>query len=87
MGAATLQFEGGPGAVPALQAPALQASGPWALFRLLAQGRLSPAGSPTSFDLAFDVGDRHAAYALQAGSQRNPFSRNLLRGFRCPAVR
>ena len=82
MGAAALQFEGSPGAVPALQA-----SGPWALFRLLAQGRLSPAGNSTSFDLAFDVGDRHAAYALQAGSQRNPFSRNLLRGFRCPAVR
>jgi type VI secretion system protein ImpL len=82
MGAAALQFESSPGA-PA----ALQASGPWALFRLLAQGRLSPAGGPTSFDLAFDVGDRHAAYALQAGSQRNPFSRNLLRGFRCPAVR
>jgi type VI secretion system protein ImpL len=80
LSAASLSFGGQP-------VPTLQASGPWALFRFFAQGRLSPTRNPTVFDLAFDAGGHRAAFTLQADSLHNPFARNLLRGFRCPVVR
>ncbi len=68
-------------------APALQASGPWALFRFLAQGRLSPGGGQETYALAFAAGGHQASFILQAASARNPFAHDLLRGFRCPVVR
>ncbi len=69
-------------------ASGLQASGPWALFRLFDRGRLTATkGSSTTFTLSFGVSGRQASYVLQAGSTRNPFARNVLRGFKCPVVR
>ncbi len=94
MNNAGLAFE--PGAAPAKdpanrQATApdteLQETGPWALFRLLAAGRLRPEGSPDTYALTFATGGQQAAFTLQAGSARNPFGRNVLAGFKCPEVR
>jgi type VI secretion system protein ImpL len=65
----------------------LQETGPWALFRLLAVGRLRPEGSPDTYALTFATGGAQAAFTLQAGSARNPFGRNILAGFKCPEVR
>jgi type VI secretion system protein ImpL len=66
--------------------PAIQESGPWALFRLLADGRVSPAGDPETYRLELDAGANRVAFTLQAGSSHNPFGRNLLAGFHCPAI-
>ncbi|NLS07983.1 type VI secretion system membrane subunit TssM [Rhizobium sp. P32RR-XVIII] len=62
------------------------ASGPWALFRLLRQARISPSGRPQEFTVTFRSGTHEARFTLRAGSSRNPFSRNLLRDFRCPVL-
>jgi type VI secretion system protein ImpL len=62
----------------------LQASGPWALFRLFDQGTLQQAGSPERYTLSFQLGERQASFELRAGSVLNPFQRSLLRDFRCP---
>ncbi|MFB0493642.1 type VI secretion system protein ImpL [Methylobacterium sp. OAE515] len=65
----------------------LQFTGTWALFKLLDHARATPGRSSTAFDLTIVAGGRRAAYVLQAGSALNPFSRNPLRGFRCPTIR
>ncbi|WP_395678950.1 type VI secretion system membrane subunit TssM [Inquilinus sp.] len=62
------------------------ASGPWALFRLLQQGRLSPSGRPEEFVLTFRSGASQASFTLRAGSSRNPFGKDLLKGFQCPVL-
>lgn len=62
------------------------ASGPWALFRLLQQGQVSPSGRPEEFILSFQSGGRTARFILRAGSSRNPFARNLLKNFQCPVL-
>lgn len=67
--------------------PPLEAHGAWALFRLLRRAQASPSGKPEEFTLDFHSGAAEARYTLQAGSSRNPFGRNVLEGFRCPAVR
>jgi type VI secretion system protein ImpL len=64
-----------------------QESGPWALFRLLAEGRIQPAGSPDTYSLTLTNGGKTASFSLQAGSSHNPFGRDVLAGFKCPAVR
>jgi type VI secretion system protein ImpL len=83
---------GGATATPASTTPtapstaggALQASGPWALFRLFDQGRLAHAGSVDHFTLTFHVGEHQAAFEVRAGSVVNPFASSVLRDFRCP---
>ncbi len=77
-----LTFDPPPAAGPA----ALQATGPWAMFRLLAQGKLQAAGSPDRYTATFRLGDREAAFDLRAGSTQNPLAPGLLGEFRCPAV-
>lgn len=62
------------------------ASGPWALFRLLQQGQVSPSARPEEFVVSFQSGAQTARFILKAGSSRNPFSRNLLKGFQCPVL-
>jgi type VI secretion system protein ImpL len=62
------------------------ASGPWALFRLLQQARISPSGRPQEFSVTFRSGIHEARFTLRAGSSRNPFGRNLLKDFRCPVL-
>jgi type VI secretion system protein ImpL len=66
---------------------AMEATGPWALFRLFGQGELLPDGSPDRFTLVFQEGDRRAAFAVRTSSVVNPFSAaSALHDFRCPAL-
>lgn len=65
---------------------ALQATGPWALFRLFGQGHLARAGSADEYVLSFDVGDHHVTYQIRASSVLNPFMPGVLRDFRCPSL-
>jgi type VI secretion system protein ImpL len=62
----------------------LQASGPWALFRLFDQGSLQRAGSAERYTLTFRIGERQASFEIRAGSVLNPFAPGILRDFRCP---
>jgi type VI secretion system protein ImpL len=64
----------------------LQATGPWALFRLFDQGQLGQQGTPELYLLSFKLGDRQASFELRAGSVLNPFQPGLLRDFRCPSL-
>jgi type VI secretion system protein ImpL len=72
---------------PAADTGPVTADGSWALFRLLGRGRVAPAGSPEAFTVSFQSGAQQARFTLKAGSSHNPFGRNLLEGFRCPAIR
>jgi type VI secretion system protein ImpL len=76
---AQLSFDPPPGG-----SRSLQASGPWALFRLFDQGNVRQVGGPDRYLVTFSVGARQASFALQAGSVLNPFTPGLLRGFSCP---
>ena len=71
---------------PSVGQPVLQASGPWALFRLFALGTLTQSGGADRYTLSFTVGDRHASFELRAGSVLNPFAPGVLRDFKCPAL-
>jgi type VI secretion system protein ImpL len=71
---------------PAPATPSMTETGDWALFRLLADGRVRSAGSPAAYTVTFQVGSQAAAFNLEAGSSHNPFGRNLLRGFQCPTI-
>ena len=71
---------------PSSGSTVLQATGPWALFRLIAQGTLQQSGSPDRYTLSFTLGDRHASFELRAGSVQNPFAPGVLKDFQCPAL-
>jgi type VI secretion system protein ImpL len=79
---ATLRFDAAPGA-----APALQESGPWALFRLFQAAQIAPGGGQESFRVAFNLGGQAASFTLRAGSSHTPFGQHLLAGFRCPVIK
>ncbi|HEX7389986.1 MAG TPA: type VI secretion system membrane subunit TssM [Acidiphilium sp.] len=64
----------------------LQASGPWAVFRLFNQGSLTGAGSSARYMLTFEQGGQSAAFTIQAGSIFNPFAPGALTRFRCPSL-
>jgi len=57
-------------------------TGPWALFKLIDQGRVDPIG-PDHFKITFNVGGHTAVFDIQAGSVLNPFSLKALHKFRC----
>ncbi len=82
MNSARLVFDPAPSSGPTV----LQATGPWALFRLIAQGTLQQSGSPDRYTLNFTLGDRHASFELRAGSVQNPFAPGVLKDFQCPAL-
>jgi type VI secretion system protein ImpL len=65
----------------------LQETGPWAMFRLLADGRVERGDSPDTYSLILTKAGNTATFSLQAASSHNPFGRNVLAGFRCPVVR
>ena len=67
--------------------PVFEADGPWALFRLLADGTLTPTDATGGYRLTLRTDGGKAGFTLEAGSARNPFGTNLLAGFRCPVVR
>ena len=82
MNSVRLVFDPPPSSGP----PVLQATGPWALFRLFGQGTLQQTGSADRYTLNFTVGDRHASFEIRAGSVLNPFAPGVLRDFQCPAL-
>lgn len=69
---------------PKTGAAAIEASGPWALFHLLDQGRLQREDSAERYKVTFKLGDREAAFEIRAGSVVNPFGGAAERGFQCP---
>jgi type VI secretion system protein ImpL len=68
---------------PPTGSASLQASGSWALFRLLDQGDLRQEG-PDRYLVIFSLGDRQASFVFRTSSVLNPFTPALLRGFQCP---
>jgi type VI secretion system protein ImpL len=65
---------------------AINASGPWALFRLFARAQVAPGRVPEEFTLTFTLGERQVSYVVRAGSVFNPFSLRELSEFRCPTL-
>jgi len=62
----------------------IDASGPWALFRLFAQGSLSEAGSSDQYTLTFSQGGHTVTFNISAASVLNPFAPGMLTNFQCP---
>lgn len=79
---ARLVFDPPPSSGP----PVVQATGPWALFRLFGMGRLQQAASSDRYTLSFQLGDREASFEIRAGSVLNPFAPGMLRDFKCPGL-
>ncbi len=90
-GSAALVFD----PAPAGGTGVLEASGPWALFRLASLGTMA-AGRAGERILSFRLGDRAASFAITGGAMggsttggstaADPFATALLQRFRCPAV-
>ncbi len=70
-------------------APALRVDfatdGPWAWFRMMDKGLLEPSPQGERYKLTFDLEGRKVTYQLNARSVINPFRREALEQFRCPA--
>jgi type VI secretion system protein ImpL len=64
----------------------LDASGPWALFRLFAEGALQQTGASDQYRLTFSQGGHMASFTISAGSVLNPFAPGTLVNFRCPSL-
>jgi type VI secretion system protein ImpL len=64
----------------------VDASGPWALFRLFAQGSLQQGSSSDQYTLTFSQGGHDATFDISAGSVLNPFAPGVLVDFRCPSL-
>jgi type VI secretion system protein ImpL len=60
---------------------AIEAQGPWRLFRLFDQGKLTRKRAD-SFDLSFDFGGKNVSLDLDASSVVNPFECDALGKFR-----
>jgi len=58
-------------------------SGPWALFRLLDKADITGVSS-SAVDVRFQVDDGDMRYRLHAASNTNPFTQELLSGYRIP---
>ncbi len=65
----------------------IEEQGPWALFRLINAGTMTPGLSPEQFSLSFSAGPRQVRYHIRAGSVLNPFASTMLQGFRCPTLK
>jgi type VI secretion system protein ImpL len=61
----------------------LSESGPWALFRLLDKADITGVSS-SAVDVRFRVDDGEMRYRLHAASNTNPFTQQLLAGYRIP---
>jgi type VI secretion system protein ImpL len=64
----------------------VQASGPWAPFRLFDAGHLTREGSADRYRLTFSAGGREAVFDIRAASVLTPLSPAMLRAFRCPGL-
>jgi len=63
----------------------LRSEGPWAWFRMVDKGTLQPGAQGERYTLGFDLDGHKMSYQLTASSVVNPFRREALEGFRCPA--
>jgi type VI secretion system protein ImpL len=63
----------------------LRTDGPWAWFRMIDKGTLQTTGQGERYTLGFDLDGHKMSYQLTASSVVNPFRRETLEGFRCPA--
>ncbi len=63
----------------------LSASGPWALMRVIAKGKLAGSASASHFSAEYDFDGRKATLDINTGSLANPWTTGLLQGFQCPA--
>lgn len=64
----------------------LTRSGPWALFRLIAAGKMTSTAGVDRFRLAFDLDGYKAEFELRADSVINPLYLPELQQFRCPST-
>ncbi|MDQ7998138.1 MAG: type VI secretion system membrane subunit TssM [Luteibacter sp.] len=62
----------------------IMASGPWALFRLIEKGRIVSTATPGRLSVEYAFDGRKALIDISSGSQPNPLSSDVLKGFRCP---
>ncbi|WP_444634937.1 type VI secretion system membrane subunit TssM [Cupriavidus oxalaticus] len=62
----------------------LAASGPWALMRVVARGKLAGSASASHFVAEYDFDGRKARLDINTGSLANPWTTGLLQGFECP---
>lgn len=60
------------------------ASGPWALMRVIAKGKLVTSVSASHFVAEYDFDGRKAKLDINTGSLANPWTTGLLQGFQCP---
>ena len=58
--------------------------GPWALFRILNEGRLQRTEQPDVFEVEVGAGGHSLRLRLRAASVENPFDLRVLSGFACP---
>jgi type VI secretion system protein ImpL len=66
----------------------LRETGPWALFRLFAFGRMQAVpGTTDRYTLTFQFGARQAVFDLRVQASGSPFTPGLLQDFHCPSVR
>ncbi len=73
---------------PAAGGEALEATGPWAMFRLFGRARMQPQpATPDHYTLTFQAGARQAVFDVRVPGGSNPLSLGLLQDFRCPSVR
>jgi type VI secretion system protein ImpL len=61
-------------------------TGPWAMFRLFAQGSLQQGASSNDYTLTFSQGGHTASFSISAGSVLNPFAPGMLVNFQCPSL-
>jgi type VI secretion system protein ImpL len=66
------------------QTSTLSATGPWALMRMLSQARTARAVSASHFIADFEFDGRLARLDINTGTQPNPWTSDVLSGFRCP---
>ncbi len=64
----------------------VDASGPWALFRLFAQGSLAQGASSDQYTITFTQGGHDASFDIEAGSVFNPFTPGMMTDFQCPSL-
>ncbi|MDD1629230.1 MAG: type VI secretion system membrane subunit TssM [Methylococcaceae bacterium] len=57
--------------------------GPWALFRLFDEAKISRTSNPTLFIMTFKIQGREAKFELEANSAVNPFQLPDLQSFQC----
>jgi type VI secretion system protein ImpL len=77
-----LVFDPAPSSGPGV----LQANGPWALLRLIQEGRIQGGGAAERFTLSFTLGERSITYDIRASSTLNPLASTVLQEFRCPVL-